>query len=413
MAEQHPSQIEFWYLPYKIAKQDVYECFVDDLKETLFADMIPSKQTFLYVWKKHFNWLKIPHHVILGGCDDCIHYANLMEREQNNLENLAEIKQQRKNQLDLVAAERKELAQRYLMTKNYPSQIMSVTIDYRNPDKLPHQKKCLKSWINKRRPKLEAYGIINFGIDEWFYHVHMPFYKHDANLSISILFHHLRDLRDNGRCPPILYINSDNCYKDNKNQYLFQFYAWLIYLGWFTEIHHYYLPRGHSHEKVDGLLFAPLGSARFKYNYSTPNEFVNHYIPSTFSNNREHTPYVLDLPLIFDFKTYFEDFSISGLTHHSKYRAFKFSKDLNNNTPVMWYKENALKMFWLGLNGDINIPIQLLQKEKLNLLDINNLSVPQVILPTPLSEEELTDIPTLLSSNIMSDEAIEWWNNFL
>ena len=50
-----------------------------------------------------------------------------------------------------------------------------------------------------------------------------------------------------------LYLQGDNCAGENKNKWLFGILAYLVHLGWFVEIHYYYLMVGHTHtEMLDG-----------------------------------------------------------------------------------------------------------------------------------------------------------------
>ncbi|KAL6040863.1 Transposase [Balamuthia mandrillaris] len=44
-----------------------------------------------------------------------------------------------------------------------------------------------------------------------------------------------------------LYLQADNCYKENKNKYLLAFLCWLVHLKMFSKIKLCFLPPGHTH----------------------------------------------------------------------------------------------------------------------------------------------------------------------
>jgi hypothetical protein len=78
----------------------------------------------------------------------------------------------------------------------------------------------------------------------------------------------------------------DNCWRDNKNRWLFGFISHLIELGWFDRVEIYFLKPGHSHDMVDALCFAPLGKkARETYTFWTPDEFLT-FIDKAFAHRK-------------------------------------------------------------------------------------------------------------------------------
>jgi hypothetical protein len=64
-----------------------------------------------------------------------------------------------------------------------------------------------------------------------FVDVHL--WPHDSNLTINIIVHVLLNLQ---QLPPVLYLQLDNCYRENKNQFLFGFLALLIHHKVFKEV---------------------------------------------------------------------------------------------------------------------------------------------------------------------------------
>jgi hypothetical protein len=98
--------------------------------------------------------------------------------------------------------------------------------------------------------------------------------------------------------PPILYLQLNNCAKDNKNQFviyfvlitffssLFGFLSVLLIKQWFTKIVLVYLSVGHIHEKVDGMLFTKMGNLKKTQKCETPAKFKS-FMAKAF----KHTPW--------------------------------------------------------------------------------------------------------------------------
>lgn len=91
---------------------------------------------------------------------------------------------------------------------------------------------------------------------------YIPFWDDGPNNTISHLFNLLwQDISECDIIPPILYINLDNCVKDNKNNYIFAFVSVLIEKKWFSVIYIAFLPVGHTHDEVDGM-FGTIGERK-------------------------------------------------------------------------------------------------------------------------------------------------------
>ena len=71
----------------------------------------------------------------------------------------------------------------------------------------------------------------------------------DPNLTIECLnrvFKREEQQRPNG-LPETLYLELDNCFRENKNTFTFAFLVWIIERGVFKEIFVSFLPVGHTH----------------------------------------------------------------------------------------------------------------------------------------------------------------------
>ena len=60
-------------------------------------------------------------------------------------------------------------------------------------------------------------------------------YQHDSNLSINVLIMAL--LQSIPKLPPVLYLQFDNCYRENKNRFILAFCAFLVHQSIFRKVH--------------------------------------------------------------------------------------------------------------------------------------------------------------------------------
>ena len=117
---------------------------------------------------------------------------------------------------------------------------MSIIIDGmdQSATNLPHLKKISKSTVNLWHLHTHLTGVIVHGRgSEGF--LDFLQYPHDPNLTINILLKilvgHFKDLAAT-KLPEKLYVQLDNCGRENKNQFVLAFLALLVQEGVFTEV---------------------------------------------------------------------------------------------------------------------------------------------------------------------------------
>ncbi|XP_060594673.1 uncharacterized protein LOC132749024 [Ruditapes philippinarum] len=74
--------------------------------------------------------------------------------------------------------------------------------------------------------------------------------------------------------PPILYIQADNCARENKNRYVLAFLQLLVEKNIFNEVHFSMLPVGHTHEDIDAR-FSLISRRLYQKDTETLEEFLN------------------------------------------------------------------------------------------------------------------------------------------
>lgn len=158
---------------------------------------------------------------------------------------------------------------------------MSVIIDGMDQSKasLPHLKKVNKSAANLWRLRTHITGVIVHGHGSEGY-VDFLQWPHDPNLTIDVLLRVLKEylpqIAKSGGLPAKLYLQLDNCVRENKNKFVLTFLALLVEQGVFQEVSYNkaywiyikigchnnllfvrielgFLMVGHTHEDVDAL----------------------------------------------------------------------------------------------------------------------------------------------------------------
>ena len=99
-----------------------------------------------------------------------------------------------------------------------------------NKTDLPHFTRKSKTASNMWVLRTHVSGAILHGRRSYaFFDLHL--WPHDSNLTINIILHLLKSQE---KLPPVLYLQLDNCYRENKN--LFGFLALLIHFKIFKEV---------------------------------------------------------------------------------------------------------------------------------------------------------------------------------
>lgn len=117
---------------------------------------------------------------------------------------------------------------------------MSVILDGmdQSATNLPHKKKSSKSAGNLWHLRTHLTGAITHGQNSEGF-LDFQQYPHDPNLTINVLLKLLLrnfTMMEATGLPKKLYIQLDNCGRENKNQYVFAFLSLLVELGIFSEV---------------------------------------------------------------------------------------------------------------------------------------------------------------------------------
>ncbi|XP_053405149.1 uncharacterized protein LOC128558899 [Mercenaria mercenaria] len=152
--------------------------------------------------------------------------------------------------------ERKYYYRKRDASRKNPDAYMSLIVDGMDQSKtnLPHFTGRLpKNIKGTDLLKTHITGVINHGHGGFHTYVDLNEYPHDPNLTINVLLKMLKRTAQQhmNQLPPVLYIQADNCGRENKNRYVMAFCELLVTERIFDEVHLSFLYVGHTHEDVD------------------------------------------------------------------------------------------------------------------------------------------------------------------
>ena len=138
---------------------------------------------------------------------------------------------------------------------------------------IPHLLMKTKDQEGVMRMKVSFVCTIVHGIEK-FFHIVPEHVCKDSNLSIELYQQVLLHVEQkNGRLPPYLYLQHDNCWREYKNMLVLAFLVFLVARGVFVEIVMNFLPIGHTHNDGDACIAKPSVAARYR-ECETLQEFV-------------------------------------------------------------------------------------------------------------------------------------------
>ena len=97
---------------------------------------------------------------------------------------------------------------------------------------IPQLLNVMKAYSSAWRLKTHLTGLLNHGREAvGYFDLHQ--WPHDSNLTINIL---MRALLRMDSIPDRLFLQMDNCWRENKNQYVITFLGVLVYLDIFKKV---------------------------------------------------------------------------------------------------------------------------------------------------------------------------------
>lgn len=247
--------------------------------------------------------------------------------KSNNLRNekvLESLREQHKAHIQMMTEERRGYSSRQESAIQNPAKYCSIIVDGADQKSfgLPHFVFNTKS-DKGHKIKVKCIGVLEhkkeknltlFTITEEF--------ESGANHVIEAIHRVLNRKKNSGKLPPVLFIQADNCTRQNKNRFFFAYFEFLVAKGVFTEVQISFLPIGHTHTDIDQA-FSSVATRLRNTNAKTMQDLVHEL-------SQCYQPRALACEIL-------QVANVSGLCENSKcltkvknfsvYRYFRFSRD--------------------------------------------------------------------------------------
>ena len=170
-------------------------------------------------------------------------------------------------------------------------------------------------------------------------------FENGSNKVITLIYNLLQIfLKDHNFLPRKLVITSDNCWRENKNQFVLSFLYSLVDIGIFEEISFVFLHVGHTGFAPDQM-FSILAQEFRKTNIRTVEELMCLIRNSAIKPK----PLVEKLEYIYEWKAHIQSQMAAPLKNHTGPKAFTFMKE--NQQTKMKYKYLPQGPEWLPKPG--------------------------------------------------------------
>ena len=172
-----------------------------------------------------------------------------------NMTEVREVERLKAEHYDLVAKER----QAYKMNKDKsllnPSEYMSIVVDGADQSAfgLPHFVNITKD-TRGHALKIKLIGVMEHSATGRVgLYTMTEDHETGANHVIECVHRFIDSKNKTTGLANVLYIQMDNCTRENKNRYMFSYLESLVCYGVFTEVYASFLPIGHTHSDIDQL----------------------------------------------------------------------------------------------------------------------------------------------------------------
>ena len=237
-------------------RQELYNQYMldarDDTSGTLYECHLDY---FLAILRDSFPEIRLRKHCRFAKCDFCGEWKGKMHDQSVGAALRAEARARYTAHVEWAhIRERGFYHKKKLQADKEPGKYMSIALDGTDqfPYGFPHFRQKQKNDGTGSRVKVHTQIAMVHGRPPMVF-VATEDILGDPNLTIECLnriFKREEEQRPNG-LPETLYLELDNCFRENKNTYTFAYLVWLIERGVFKEIFVSFLPVGHTHFDPD------------------------------------------------------------------------------------------------------------------------------------------------------------------
>ena len=314
-------------------KRELYQTYVNEtqaprIKLSTFYSHLKTKFGLQRPNQKLPN-VRFSKYTTHTRCDTCVTLDRL-QRTSRTQEHLLYCRALRYKHRERFGKARQAIANLKQLSLSFPNEFLTI-----HCDDMDNQKSMLPRIMEPGKALSGCYkiptkltgtittsGLFPTGRNVAFFYNHDEF-ENGSNKMVSVLYKLLlRFLNEFKFLPRHLNLCLDNCFKENKNRYLFAFLASLVELNVFTEVTVNYLLVGHTGNEVDQL-FSIVANA-LKREICTIEELV-----SIISNSSiQPKPSCEPLDYIWDWKAFIiPNLYVVPLSQHSNFHCFQIKKE--------------------------------------------------------------------------------------
>ena len=336
------------HMPARLTLEQLYKSYLSSDGLPAFPMSVSSLDRMLSV---HFPDLRYPRVTRLGKCDLCFDFDSQLRQALLAADRVALLTKKQEHLLS-AATERTAYAHRQRDAANLDNCLLSLAVDGARDLLFPHEFPPPRKFTSLRVP-LRLYGSICHSFPHCTrLFLSPPFYSHNVNYVITVLaleLHHCLGLAPHVDFQ-LLTIQMDNCWRENKNRYVFGFLAILLFQCHFKTIDVHFLPTGHTHDDQDAV-FGKLSQIRDRVIRSAPTwpDLLQQLTsPQAAGKPPPFSPDTfVYLGGIYDWRAFLED-HCAKLANHSFYRSFRFQLGYDGSARMIYRRNDMPNTSWHG-----------------------------------------------------------------
>jgi hypothetical protein len=239
----------------KPSKRSVYQCYIEDCRQwpDCYDDCSPTY--FNALWTKLYPKVRLRRHMRFSKCTECVELRRIKNDRSRRRADRDAAHKKLLDHYEYIKGARALIQKKKNDGITNPQEYMYMSLDGTNalPFGFPHFAETTK---DEKKERIETKLMIAYvhGIGTYTYDIFADI-KGDPNLNIECLQRTLKHVeKKQGTLAKTLYLQLDNCFRENKNAYVLCYLAWLIERGVFERIELSFLPVGHTHNECDQVL---------------------------------------------------------------------------------------------------------------------------------------------------------------
>lgn len=243
-----------WYLLSAATMKSVHEWYLEDCEQFPMIFVPCQYEWFCTVWRKFYgDMVKLRRHCKFSKCETCIQERGTKNNRKLTMEVRHAARAKLQEHYADIKVERQMSISKAFDAIREPGEFLSICQDGTNqlPFGYPNFREVDKT-LGTDRLKTHLMIDIVHGRGCYVYITPEARVASDPNLTIECLQRTLASVEEHdGYLPPVLYLQLDNCFRENKNAYVVAYLTWLIERKVFKQILMSFLPVGHTHNEAD------------------------------------------------------------------------------------------------------------------------------------------------------------------